>query len=64
MIKLIVYTRTDGSAAYATTEANDRGQPLFKCHDTQEQAEEHAASLSEELGQGIARIYTAADPDD
>jgi predicted NBD/HSP70 family sugar kinase len=64
MIRLSVYTRTDGTAAYATTEANDRGQPLFKCHDTEEQAQQHADQLNESLGQGIARIITAADPED
>ena len=64
MIRLTVYTRTDNSTAYATTEANDRGQPLFKCHDTEEQAQQHAEQLSENLGQGIARIITSADPED
>jgi predicted NBD/HSP70 family sugar kinase len=64
MLHLTIYTRTDGSTAYATIEANDRGQPLFKCHDTEEQAQQHAEELSERLGQGIARIITAADPED
>jgi hypothetical protein len=64
MIHFTIYTRTDNSIAYATIEANDRGQPLFKCHDTEEQAAAHAEQLSENLGQGIARIITAADPED
>lgn len=64
MIKLTIYTHTNGSAAYATTEASDKGQPLFKVHQTEEQATQHAEALSESLGQGIARIITSADPDD
>jgi hypothetical protein len=64
MIRLTIYTRTDGTTAYCTVEATDRGIPLFKLHQTEEQASAHAEELKERLGQGIARIVTAADPDD
>lgn len=65
MIHLTIYTRSNGSIAYATIEATAQDKhPVFKVHQTEEQAQQHAEELSESLGQGIARIITTADPED
>lgn len=67
MIKLNAYTIGNPSAYQhgdgieeCTVGTMAEGRPVFKCFANYADAENFALALSEETGQGIARIYTQA----
>ncbi len=70
MIQVTIYTRTDETAAYATVQATHDNAPIFRMFTLSptmwsiEGVKAYVEELREQIGQNIAMIYTAADPDD
>ncbi len=70
MIQLTVYTRADETPAYATVQATHEKAPIFRMFTLSptmwgiEGVKAYAEELREQIGQNVAMIYTAADPDD
>lgn len=70
MIQVTIYNRADETPAYATVQATHENTPIFRMFTLSptmwavEGVKSYVEELREQIGQNVAMIYTAADPDD